>query len=43
MLAAARDDVGPLLGRDAEMETLTSLLNGIESGGGGLVLRGEPG
>jgi hypothetical protein len=43
MLAAARDDAGPLLGRDAELETLTSLLDGIERGGGALVLRGEPG
>ena len=43
MLAAARDDAGPLIGRDAEIETLTSLLEGIESGGGALVLRGEPG
>src|SRR5919108_3836459 len=43
MLAAARDDAGPLLGRDAETETLRSLLGQIESGGGALVLRGEPG
>ena len=43
MLAAARDNAGPLLGRDAEIETLTSLLEGIESGGGALVLHGEPG
>src|ERR671915_929025 len=43
MLAATRDDAGPLLGREAETETLRSLLDGIESGGGALVLRGEPG
>jgi predicted ATPase len=43
MLAGARDDAGPLLGRDAEMETLASLLEGMQSGGGALVLRGEPG
>src|SRR4051794_389827 len=43
MLPAARDPAGPLLGRGAEVEALTSLLDGIESGGGALVLRGEPG
>jgi DNA-binding CsgD family transcriptional regulator/tetratricopeptide (TPR) repeat protein len=43
MLPGTRDDVGPLLGRDAETELLRSLLDGIESGGGALVLRGEPG
>ena len=43
MLAVARDDAGPLLGRSAETETLGSLLDGMESGGGALVLRGEPG
>ena len=43
MLAVARDDAGPLLGRDAETETLSSLLDRIERGGGALVLRGEPG
>ena len=43
MLAVARDDAGPLLGRDAETELLRSLLDEIESGGGALVLRGEPG
>ena len=43
MHAVARDDAGPLLGRDAETELLTSLLDGIETGGGALVLRGEPG
>src|SRR4051794_37145683 len=43
MLAEARDDAGPLLGRAAEVETLTSLLDGIERGGGALVLRGDPG
>jgi hypothetical protein len=34
---------GPLLGRDAEIELLTSLLDGIGTGGGALVLYGEPG
>ena len=43
MLAVAHDDAGPLLGRDAETETLSSLRDRIESGGGALVLRGEPG
>jgi DNA-binding CsgD family transcriptional regulator len=43
MLISARDDAGPLLGRDAETETLRALLDGIDSGGGALVLRGEPG
>ena len=43
MLATARDDAGPLFGRDAEIETLRSLLDAIERGGGALVLRGEPG
>src|SRR5690242_12384193 len=43
MLAVARDGAGPLLGRDAETGLLSSLLDGIESGGGALVLRGEPG
>ena len=43
MLGLARDEAGPLLGRDAETDLLTSLLDGIESGGGALVLRGEPG
>ncbi|MEA2440932.1 MAG: hypothetical protein QOH76_2356 [Thermoleophilaceae bacterium] len=43
MLRAARDRDDPLFGRSAEIETLTSLLDGIESGGGALVLRGEPG
>jgi len=43
MLAAARDDAGPLLGREAETKLLTSLLDGIQSNGAALVLRGEPG
>ncbi|MCW2506117.1 MAG: transcriptional regulator, LuxR family [Actinomycetia bacterium] len=36
-------NLGPLLGRDAEIEVLTSLLAGIPDGGGALVLHGEPG
>ena len=43
MHVAARDDAGPLLGREAETRLLTSLLDGIQSSGGALVLRGEPG
>lgn len=42
-MAVVASDLGPLLGRDAEIELLTSLLDGIESGGSALVLRGEPG
>ncbi len=34
---------GPLLGRDAEIELLASLLDGIQGGGTALVLYGEPG
>src|SRR5262245_63202678 len=43
MLGVSRVDPGPLLGREAETTLLTSLLDRIESGGGALVLRGEPG
>ena len=43
MHVAARDDAGPLLGREAETRLLTSLLDGIQSSGGAPVLRGEPG
>ena len=42
MLDATRAEV-PLLGRRAEVARVTSLLDGIGSGGGALVLRGEPG
>ncbi|MEV0810258.1 AAA family ATPase [Micromonospora sp. NPDC050200] len=37
------NNLGPLLGRDAETELLGSLLDGIRSSGGPLVLYGEPG
>jgi predicted ATPase len=43
MLVAARDDAGPLFGREADTRLLTSLLDGIQGSGGALVLRGEPG
>src|SRR5882672_10180472 len=36
-------DLGRLLGRADEVELLTSLLDGVESAGGALVIRGEPG
>jgi AAA ATPase domain len=39
----AASNLGPLLGRDAEIGLLASLFDGIQGGGGGLVLRGEPG
>jgi DNA-binding CsgD family transcriptional regulator/tetratricopeptide (TPR) repeat protein len=42
MSIAASNPV-PLLGRDAEIELLASLLDGIADGGGALVLGGEPG
>lgn len=43
MQAAVRAHAGPLFGRRAETEVLTSLLDAISSGGGALVMRGEPG
>jgi DNA-binding CsgD family transcriptional regulator len=42
-MALRSSDLGMLLGRAHEVELLTSLLDGIDSGGGALVLRGEPG
>src|SRR5215469_11950682 len=33
----------PLLGREAEIELLVALLDGVDAGGGALVLYGEPG
>jgi predicted ATP-dependent serine protease len=39
----ARDETGPLLGREGETTLLTWLLDGIHGSGGALVLRGEPG
>jgi DNA-binding CsgD family transcriptional regulator len=43
MLAAVRDDAGPLLGRNSEVALLRSLLDDIELRGSALLLRGEPG
>jgi hypothetical protein len=43
MLDASHAGIAPLIGRTSEMRTLTALLEGIEAGGGALVLRGEPG
>ena len=42
-MSVAASNPGPLLGRDAEIELLASLLDGIREGGGALVLYGEPG
>ena len=42
-MSTAASNLGPLLGRDAEIELLASLLDGIEESGGALVLSGEPG
>lgn len=42
-MSIAASNPGPLLGRVAEIERLTSLLDGIQDGGGALVLSGEPG
>ena len=43
MPVVARAHAGPLVGRAAETELLTSLLDSVSGGGGALVLRGEPG
>ncbi len=43
MVGTAQEIDGPLLGREAETERIARLLDGIETGGGALVLRGEPG
>ena len=42
-MSIAVSNPGPLLGRDAEVELLVSLLDGVQDGGGALVLYGEPG
>ena len=42
-MSIAGSNPGPLLGRDAEIELLASLLDGVQGGGGALVLYGEPG
>ena len=42
-MSIAGGNPAPLLGRDAEIELLASLLDGIQGGGGALVLYGEPG
>jgi DNA-binding CsgD family transcriptional regulator len=42
-MSIAASNPGPLLGRDAEIELLASLLDGIQGGGTALVLYGEPG
>src|SRR3989442_14683377 len=43
LMSIFASNLGPLLGRDAEIELLASLLDGIQGGGGALVLYGEPG
>jgi DNA-binding CsgD family transcriptional regulator len=43
MSITARSAAGPLLGRHAEVERLTALLDGIDAAGGALVFRGDPG
>src|SRR5271167_3340364 len=43
MLATARDEAAPLLGRDQEQNLLRSLLDEVAIHGQALVLRGEPG
>ena len=43
MLRSTRDDAEALLGRGTETELLTALLDGIQTNGAALVLRGEPG
>jgi len=42
-MSIAAGNAGPLLGRDAEIGLLASLLDGIADSGGALVLSGEPG
>jgi DNA-binding CsgD family transcriptional regulator len=43
LVSVAASSLAPLLGREAEVELLTSLLGRIENGGGTFILRGEPG
>src|SRR5258708_12257154 len=43
LVSIGASTLGPLLGRDAESELLAALLDGIQEGGGALVLYGEPG
>lgn len=43
MSSTVRATAGPLLGRHAEVELLTAMLDGTETAGSTLVLRGEPG
>jgi hypothetical protein len=42
-MSIGSSDLGRLLGRADEVQLLTSLLDGVESAGGALVIRGEPG
>jgi DNA-binding CsgD family transcriptional regulator len=43
LMPIAASNPVPLLGRDAEIELLTALLDGVQDGGSSLVLHGEPG
>lgn len=43
MIGAARTAAGPMLGRRAEIDLVTALLDGAGESGSALVLRGEPG
>src|SRR5437867_869282 len=42
-MSIGSSDLGRLLGRADEIQLLTSLLDGVESAGRALVIRGEPG
>ncbi len=42
-MSTGSSDLGRLLGRADEVQLLISLLDGVESGGGALVIRGESG
>src|SRR4051794_11087241 len=43
MPSTVRATAGPLLGRDTEVELVTTMLDGVDAAGSTLVLRGEPG
>ena len=43
MSSMVRATAGPLLGRQAEVELVTAMLDRIDAAGSTLVLRGEPG
>src|SRR4051812_11442074 len=43
MPSTVRATAGPLLGRDTEVELVTTMRDGVDAAGSTLVLRGEPG